>query len=928
MSQRIRHDHHPLRRGGLSRPERDNPSLAAGTAPVDGRGLGDLLRFWYDYARQVNFYEAEKGGVSPRITGDWLDFFRRSIPFQYASIGAFDLEGMNDRFQDIREGIADRRSLAALNPLLDLLLEMAMQLATWKADLAEDTTGLSGTIQGLIDTSLGEPATRLLGLVNGAAKWGYRPSRKAGLLASVYGLGPTAGFAVDRSISGRRGSPKNKLIAGRDELEELYRLFWKALEATVITARDDERLEASLREPERANTPPSLGLVFSFLLLFRETQGGLNKLSDKHLDFFYRKTLQLRELPLTEDRAHLIFELGKKVEDSLALERGLRFKGGKDGAGGEIIFELQEDLVLTKTQVAEVRTLYIDPPEAAGGEVYVAPTANSGDGMGGDFAKKVPAAWPTVGGPRSVYPNPETESKTQMPTAELALLLASPVFLLREGERKVTVTITLGPSSGELPSVAELNADPPLIPSFSTEEGWLEVPNPTYSYSSPGSDIEIELTLCLKPDYPEVIHPGEEVLPLDVPNQYPVLKLDFSTNLPDRSAWYCSLGQLPVKDVVINVAVCGVRQLVLENDLAVLDPAKPFMPFGPVPKKNSSNFYIGSEELFAKRWSQLAVCVAWLDLPVDLPAHYDGYFDSASDKDFEPENITVDLAIKKNYAWSPADPGSLALLTGNDEEDWPPCTDMIDGAYRLTLTNTNEPDGKPCPWPLSLAGNISFVAPCGVIRLRLGGNDFWHGEYPQALINVAKRNEEIANDAEATGETPSFIAINPPYTPTLAGVSLDYEASDTPAQELVIGHLHPWQHAYEWSPVGNGETSFPLLPHFPHEGHLYIGLADYQPGELLNLYFELDAPTADPTLEKADVKWAYLQGNTWQALLDEIQVISDTTDGLIRSGIVKIALPSTISRNGTTLLPTDYHWVRASVPERTAAIAASLRVST
>ncbi len=943
MSQHFRQIDHPLRRGGLSRPERDNPALDVSTAPVDGRGLGDLLRFWYDYARQVNFYEAEANDLPPTITGDWLDFFRRSIPFQYATIGAFDLEALDARFQVIRSSIETRRSFAALNPLLDLLLEMAGQLASWRGDLAEDVTGLRGIIQGLIDTSLGEPATLLLGLVNGAAKWGYRPARQLGELGTAYGLDPAAVFAVNRSISGRRGSPKNKVLSGRDELEELYRVFWKGLEATVETARDDGHLEASLREPENADTPPSLGLVFSFLLLFREAQGSLNHLSDKHLDFFYRKTLKLKELPIVEDRAHLVFELGKQVEEGLELERGLRFKAGKDAAGKEILFELPENLVLTKTQVAEVKTFYADPDVV--GDLYAAPAANSGDGLGGDFPKDVPAAWPTLGAATATYQDPETETTTVLPKAELAILLASPVFLLREGTRKITVSITLGPTLGVVPTASELAAfaaGNPFIPLFSTEEGWLEIPESVVGFSAAAGEINMEVFLTLTPDFPAVLHPGAEVLPLGVPHAYPVLKLAFNRELAHRREWYCRLGQLPVQRVEVSATVCGLRQLAVENDLAILDPAKPFMPFGPVPRKNSSNFYVGSEEVFVKRWTALDIRLIWLDLP-DFTDYYACY----PAPPFAAAKVTADVVIRNNYTWTPATPAAKPLLTGGDAP-LPGCPSTGDDEFLLSLTNKGSSALPPCPWPLSLAGNISSVAPCGVVRLRLGDEDFRHDGYPQAILNVAAKNEAITvsnksiqsanalitfNNIINGTNTPladeeELIVLNPPYTPTLAGVQLDYRAEDSLAGDLRCGHLHPWESTYEWFPGADAGARFPVLPAFPHEGHLYLGLADYEPGELLNLYFELDAPTADPRLEKAEVTWAYLRGNVWCELLDEIQVISDTTYGLIRPGIIRIAVPSAISRWGTTILPPAYYWLRASVPERAAAIAATLRVST
>ncbi len=953
MSQHFRQVDHPLRRGGLSRPERDNPALDAATAPVDGRGLGDLLRFWYDYARQVNFFSAAKNARNPEITGDWLDFFRRSIPFQYATIGAFDLEALEDRFRAIYTGIETRRTLASLNPLLDLLLEMAGQLATWKADLAEDDTGLSGIIQGLIDSSLGEPAERLLGLVNGAAKWSYRSSMQLGSIAAAYGLPLTATFSVDRSISGRRGSPKNKVLAGRDELAELYRVLWQALEATVDAARDDGRLEDSLRSPASAGTPPSLGLVFSFLLLFRDAQGGLNKLSDKHLDFFYRKTLLLKELPLVNDRAHLVFELGKRVEDSLVLEQGLRFKAGKDAAGQEILFELPEDFVVTKTQVAEVRTLYLDPEAVEDGDIYAAPVANSGDGLGDKFPKGIPPAWPTLGAAAATYPDPETELTTALPIAACGFLLASPVFLLREGTRAITVTIILGPSEAEEEKFRAVFAGEAVdvfsfepaggllagdysslfLPSLTTEKEWLPVPDMTVSIGSnfPAKELALTLSFTLQADFPAVVHPAPGVLAVAIPEGYPALRLDLNPAQPHRRAWYCHLGQLPVKSVSVVATVCGLRKLAVQNDLATLDPAKPFQPFGPLPKASSSNFYVGSEEVFAKRWTRLDLRLAWLDLP-----DFAGYYAFYPDPPFVEEDVAAAVSFRNDYRWQPDTPEVHPLLPGGTAEKLSGCEDLLPNERLLRLDNSLPL--PPCPWPLTLAENISSVAPCGVLRLRLGDQDFLHDRFSQAILNVTAENERLTRenpDHEGEAGYPKpLVVINPPYTPTLAGVSIDYRATDSLGHDLRLVHLHPWPGSYAWQGGGDAgaedamEAGFPLLPTFPHEGHLFLGFSDYQPGELLHLYFELDAPTADPRLEKAEVRWAYLQGNDWIDLLDELEVLADTTDGLIKAGIVRIAVPSAISRAGTTILSPNLHWLRASVPERSAAIAATLLVST
>lgn len=953
MSTNFRHIDHPLRRGGLSRPERENASLLPDAARLDDRGVDDLLRFWYDFARQVNYFDASGSTQDAQVTGDWLDFFRRSIPFQYASIGGYDLEALEQRFQDIVSGVNSRRTLPALNPLLDLLLEMAGQLVSWHRELEEDTGMLSTTLTGLLETNLRDWVATLIGLVNGAARWGYRPSVKTFGLAQSFGLNPRQAVAVDRSISGRRGSPKNKVVYGLEVLEEIYRVLRKALEETVAAARDTAGLEESLRVSSKADTLPHLGLVFTFLLLFQEAQRGLNSLSERHLDFFYRQILQLKALPPQNDRAHVVLELGKRVEESIRVEQQFRLQASKDEAGQAITFATNEELILGKTTVAEVKTLFLD--DQPQGKIHAAPVAD------------LSPAWPTVGA--------AAEIPASQPREALGFLLSSPLFLLREGEREITVTIefeTLQPDKDYDSTVlAEL-----LLPQFSTEEGWLAAP-----FADDGAPVvtpllpsggQLKFSLLLPIDLPPVVNPGAEALGLPIPADYPALRIDFNPEIAEQMAWYCHLGQLPVRDIRVRTRVCGHRQLILQNDLALLDPAKPFQPFGPIPSANHANFYVGSEELFVKRWTGIDLHLNWQDLPEDITAHYVGY-------DTPPtgwEAFAVQVAELQQRSWTEL--GGEALFIEDDTASVVGCAERPPNSIRMGLGDGTPPHSA-CPWPLSVTEGLKTDTQCGFLRLRLGNQDFLHDQYAAALAAYARAQNEQAEQAEQADdvlkgltEIKSQIATikgkvnevslaeeetqedldevddkidtllddintlqqapqsaplpNPPYTPTLAALSLDYTAEDALEHDLQFTQLHPWPGAYK-NLGGAAGNPFPLLPAYPGEGHLYVGLADYVPGEQVNLYFELDPATADPRLDKAAIHWSYLRDNEWMPLQEGTQVLSDTTDGLLRAGIVRIAVPTDISRSETTILSPVYHWLRVYVPARAAAIAATLHLS-
>ena len=297
MQNSFAHIQHPLSRDGLSQQDRLNEKLDTASAPVDGRELSDLLRYLYEYARQVNYYKESHEFRS----GDWIPFFQQSIPFQYALIGGFDLENFESRLEEISRSIERRLSFSSLNLLFDLILETARNLEQWLSALPEDKSGLKTAIESLIDTNLRSRMRKLIGLANAAGKWGYQNPKDANALARYWGLSLPEIYAVDASILSLRGSQKYKVLEAKKILEELYRTFWKGLQAIVELANDEEQLLKSLENEGQQNHEPHLGLVFTFLLLFKELQGSLNELSDAHLDFFYRRTLQLKEQPYLAD---------------------------------------------------------------------------------------------------------------------------------------------------------------------------------------------------------------------------------------------------------------------------------------------------------------------------------------------------------------------------------------------------------------------------------------------------------------------------------------------------------------------------------------------------------------------------------------------------------------------------------------------------
>jgi len=992
--------HHPLSRDGMSRLDRQNPALSPHSAQLDGRDLGSILQYLYQFARQVNHYEQN----SRQQAGDWTPFFRESVPFQYALIGSYNLERPEQRLADIEKAIDSSLDYASIHLLFDLIFDLAAQLEQWLSALHTDSFGLKAAIENLIKTNLSEQYLQLIHLANAAGQNGYRRAKNAEALHRYWGITPVQTFGIDTSLMRLRGSRRAKIQTAKAVLKERFRVFWKGLEAIVLLARDEQRLRQSVMGENSGNVTPHIGLLFAFIKLFQQVQTeGLNALTEQHLRFFYRSVLGFKEQNALPDRAYLTFTLAKQSPQAVRLNPGTAFLAGKGADGQDILFRLEEELILTRARVACLKTLFLAPGADTTSikGIYAAPVANTADGRGEeDFAKDQVPLWPTVGAAQSKWFDPETQSFAPLPYAQLGFVLASKVLFLQEGKRSVIVRLTMNANA------EELNGKKFLRPQLSTEEGWAPVPADAVSVQASGEVITLQLSLA--EDFPSVIYPGLEALEYDYGHRLPMLRLWFDHSY---AALYGNIRTWQVCAAEIEVRVCGVRRLVVQNDQAVLDVNKPFMPFGPMPRANSANFYIGNEELFCKHWTKIGLNIAWKDVP---QAGFREYYAAYENRPNSNDDFVASVAVLSEKAWLPKSGATLKLFNHNaqDTGDCP----AVGGSWR-SVVQRSEFGNPAASTPQSIENGYTVNSQCGFLRLRLGGRDFYHDKYANLLtagmlqianisgnagtvaalastnkfhflnisdfqpaINAANtagqranttknatalararaaftlgspndafllgllRHEvSVADDAAgqsqiAANSVPNSIQNitaggqvvllpNPPYTPHIESLSIDYTATASVAGgSAAFSHLYPYEQEGAHLAFDDMNDCPTLLPCFADEGTLYIGLEDLLPGEGLSLLFRLEPSTADPRENKAPVCWEYLRDNIWLPLPKDIAILQDSTEGLLQTGIVKIAVPTDISRKGTTILPAHLHWIKASVPYRTAAISEALSV--
>ncbi|NJR63082.1 MAG: hypothetical protein HC769_32405 [Cyanobacteria bacterium CRU_2_1] len=970
MSHRRDLPKNPLIRDGVSQRQRQTPALSPTSIQVDERDLADFLVFVYRLSAQVNYYRAEEpiatppngstssgtspngslpnGGVSsiPIATppnsslsnsslsngspsngsnssppngspaqvqpdGNWQAFFEGNTPVQIALISKTRPQTVKDSYIQALEAFLERRTCTTLLPVLNTWkVDILTTIQQWYTGL-EPYTPLQPTIKGLVKTNLREPLTRMQSFERAC---GDVDTRFYASFTQSFGLTLDPTPSIDPT-------PLNgTLLQARTELDAVFQALFQTYRQIIQHA--PKSLQASLTD--RQDHQPYLSLYLAFLEVLQLARDDLNRITQRHLDFFYRQVLRLPDRPAQPDQAHLIFELAK-LPQAYKLPAGTHFKAGKDASGVDLVYRLDEEVVIHKATIASLKGLFLDSEAIKTGEppkhllgLYASPIANSFDGKGATFPKdQAVNAWLPFGDNKRDH-------------ARVGFAIASDVLLLQEGRRVITLKLSLEEGFLLLPAN---KLDQVFAVYFSGEKDWIAAT--ILPAGQPAADgieqtgwngsvlslvvelaADVDPVLPYDPAAPIPYFPDVPNLPLHLDRPMPVVRLELNDDvLVNGRSPYHYFQDAELKDITIQTRVNEVRTLVIQNDLSVLDASKPFQPFGSQPK-NGAFLYIGSQEVLEKHLTALTIDLELEELEPNWAVDYAAYGVNAN---FKPGTLTIQ-ALRQKIWHSATTPARLFDST----------ISLTDQLAALHL------DSFDAPEPIELWTPQSKT---GFLRLQLV-DDFLHDKYPTVLARQvlaaatnqivldeasnAKRQAVIGayyrrNDGSIDSASTYYVDLDAeplippePYTPTIRSLSLSYTAQANQT-DCRLFHLHPFG-GFAQLPI-TGTRS--LLPSFTHEGELFIGVQYLDPPTALPLLFQVAEETADTQLrrdERFKLQWSYLKDNTWESLDDRI--VSDTTNGLITSGIIHLAIPEDISRKQTTILDPNLHWLKVSLLAR------------
>jgi len=915
---------------GTARTDRAGKALNPSFAPIDDRSTADLLALAVRFAELIQYYNENDEPI-----GDWTPFLTHDVSAFLAQVMTQDVKSLVENVRKYLRATRQNKTIAekknTLTQALDELVKMFTLLNDWyvssrSAMLNEMDNPLQRIISRAVEGELGAQLKLFRRIVSicradDSIQLDYELGKKMTTLTKDWPKGE------DKTLLFLEKTPAEKIDLVVTKLNQIFERFHLTFSYLKIQA--EQFFKKSLSDNDHHQ--PDVGLLLSFLDLFGHAQAHLNTITQRHLNHYYFHVLKQKPKAPTLDHTIVCFELAKHVSSYL-LKGGTPLLAGTNEAGLESHYATLQSLVITQTKIEQLKTIFVSRNPLVGvgssyrlvSNIYQSTVANSGDGKGGEFLGN-DKTWPIFGEEQL---DKSTDEK-RMEAAAIGFALSSPVLRLEEGIREINIHFKMTLPSlrlfQELIEDISTNESIPIDTVFyrlfanaievygTGSEGWFLIDNYLVTAPSNWSDgvITLQLNLSINDRAMVACPPG--VLPYDYETDWPIVKLLISGG--ESIYNYSFLKDLELESIEIEAAVTGLKSLTLINDAGLLDNTAPFLPFGPIPTKNSY-LLIGNVELFTKPITELNLNLEWNNLP-DEEGGFTTYFEDyakPNEAAIANASFTCELSALSNYSFLPTvtkERETLALFSLEEKSN---TLSHLTSFCKVDLEKLAIQPDYQIEELLAFDNKIRS----GYLRLQLNSPSmlFGHRDYQRIFARTMMANAHLKPGKGEPKDPP-----REPFAPVLRQITVDYRSSST----LNLKDLESWtnrldrkEKIFRIHPFGT-ETIFEkgrakdqfLLPQFDQDGYLYIGLSHLSAPQPLSLFFHIQDSKAAQSLTPIAIQWRYLANNKW-INFTEAQVLADATAGFTTSGIVLLDIPADINLNHS-ILPAHLHWLSISV---------------
>jgi hypothetical protein len=910
---------------GISQLERQLESLMPDYVKVDERSPHELLQLLARLSSQFNYYDFQD-----RPDGTWEEFFHADLLVMLITATSLDFTRYEADFLRIKSNLHQAANddelfdhTRALFLLLYDLGAMLMDLMQ-KLQRADRAYQIGRYVEQVMD-SLEEDMTRLHRFEYQVIRLfprqmalhehRVRPLEMTHLLRRLYRK------AFDNPGAG------TEIFEGFFSLNALYDALRSKFYQVSSSASYYVRTQ-----PEEVQHSPHMGLLVAFLELYKHLQEQINKVPKRHLDLYYRQILGVQTLPAIPDKVHVFLEPAPHIS-SFSVDRGEVLLATVHARKEPLQYILQDSVKVNNIKIMSLHTLFVSDylqiasptleyQDIREAQAYLAvhPVIQAAD-----LEKEGSAIhpWPLLGEDQHDL---SPSGRTMMDT-DIGFIIGSPVLYLEEGIRLVQVRLYCEPATfsafllyvknfAQVSNRSESVVMTQLLSGafhlyYTTAEGWEPVPRFSARCSMQAPDensleIKFQLDITGKPwiTYDEKVHS------CGIDAASPLLKVLLNNACFHHP--YSFLRNLVLERVSVNVSVEGHKYFKIQNNTGLLSTASAFMLFGPQPYVGAY-LDVNNSNVFNRFTRSFDIKLEWLNLPKDetgFESYYYGY-----DAGINNASFKVGISSLNNGVYFPErDSQQLLTLFGTTrdkegniylaEETLLEHIDISKLSFSNDMLLEKERDPKV---PLYKEGGIRLY-------LAAPAEAFGHRLFEQIYPAAVMYNSQHSLLPRKKKPVPNL-----PYAPLVKAISLDYTLEHTEALKSVqsaqqgdgleVFHAMPSGFRKIYPQPGGG--TFSLLPQAPDMASLCIGFNRLHGNEELSLLFQLEEKHySDTVFDPTPLKWSYLDNNNWIPFA-RTHILSDDTNNMLKSGIVKLRIPADI-RNGNTMLDPSLYWIRLS----------------
>ncbi|HSF89858.1 MAG TPA: hypothetical protein VLA46_10595, partial [Saprospiraceae bacterium] len=624
-----------LIREGLSQEQRRKDAPNPALAQVNEHTPAHLMAFAKTYAGWLQYYNEDN-----TASGNWEKFFDNDVSALLAIAAIERIELYTVTIQEHFEFLNDLAHKGQvtqlknhLGSLFSILASLAKQIDLLALALPKELK-LKSTLKNLIQSRLAPDLQKLIAYHQGGISLNRindvipQPDmslfgKPVKTFSSIITPGLSPDWITDGSpnwttyLSNIHANPITSIYgSGTTVFDQINHIATHNLFTSIF----DQFLKVYTRIIRDANTEltqtlddwpghkPHYALFLSFLLLNEYARKETNTLTARHLDYYYRDILHLKEKPASPSMVHVLLELAKN-KASLEVDEKTPFNAKKDAQNKDVIFTNDVPFVANQAKVTELRSLYKhvnDTNETLTGmnnRYFASPIANSEDGIGGPLLSEEQSWHPLFS---KIYDG-DILTSINMPKAKIGFALSSHYLLMAEGTRTITLDIPI--ESSVVLSLQDYGGDVTCF--FSKADGWLEK---TPVHFKRTSSTNLQLQILVSGNDPAITPYDSKThgyhLDTTLPTFILALRQDTSSYI------YTILQHIVVSSIELIVEVTGLKTLAVNNDFGPVDTSKPFLPFGSSPIKGSS-FVFGSKELFQKLASSVNPAKLQIEWQVD-----------------------------------------------------------------------------------------------------------------------------------------------------------------------------------------------------------------------------------------------------------------------------------------------------------------------